>query len=69
MGTRSTFLGPLEVTAAKRRVPLTDWGRGRSGPGKSSSAWTVPETDTGGPDEHSEAFGGTMLKELGKLPA
>ena len=69
MGTRSTFLGPLEVTAVKCRILLLDWGCGWSGPGNSSSVWTVPETDTGGLDENSEAFGRTMLKELGKLLA
>jgi hypothetical protein len=69
MGTRSTFLGPPDVTAAKSRPPLSDWGGGWSGPGNSPGAWTVPETDTGGLDEHSEAFGRTMLKELGKLLA
>ena len=31
--------------------------------------WTVPETDTGGLVEHTEALEGTMLKELGKLLA
>ena len=30
---------------------------------------TVPETDTGGQVEHTEALERTMLKELGKLPA
>ena len=31
--------------------------------------WTVPETDTGGLVEHTEALERTMLKELGKLLA
>ena len=30
---------------------------------------TVPETDTGGLVEHTEALERTVLKELGKLPA
>ena len=30
--------------------------------------WTVPETDTGGLVEHTEALERTVLKELGKLP-
>ena len=30
---------------------------------------TVPETDTGGQVEYTEAFERTVLKELGKLPA
>ena len=29
---------------------------------------TVPETDTGGLVENTEAFERTVLKELGKLP-
>jgi hypothetical protein len=29
---------------------------------------TVPETDTGGLVEHTEALERTVLKELGKLP-
>ena len=69
MGTRSTFLGPPRVTAAKRRPALTDWPGGRSRPGNSPGARTVPETDTGGLVENTEALGGTMLKELGKLLA
>jgi hypothetical protein len=28
----------------------------------------VPETDTGGQVEDTEAFGSTVVKELGKLP-
>ena len=30
---------------------------------------TVPETDTGGQVEHTEALERTVLKELGKLPS
>ena len=30
---------------------------------------TVPETDTGGLVEYTEAFERTVLKELGKLPS
>ena len=69
MGMGRTFPSPPEMTAAKPCRPLSDWGGWWSGPGNSPGARTVPETDTGGLDEHSEAFGGTMLKELGKLPA
>ena len=32
------------------------------------ASWTVPETDTGGMVEYTEALERTMLKELGKLP-
>ena len=69
MGTRSRFLGPPEVTAPNRRVPLLDWGRGRRRPGNSPGKWTVPETDTGGLVEHTQASERTASKELGKLPA
>ena len=68
MGTRSTFLGLLEVTATRRRPTLSDWSGGHGRPGNSPSTWTVPETDTGGLVEHTQAFERTVLKELGKLP-
>ena len=45
---------------------------GRAGPGlpgNSPGAKTVPETDTGGLVEHTEALERTVLKELGKLPS
>ncbi len=69
METRSKFLGPPEVTAVKFCHPLSDWGGSWIGSGNSAGIWTVPETDTGGLVEHTEALGGTMLKELGKLLA
>src|ERR1700757_4452656 len=68
MGTRLIVLGLLEVTDAKRCLRLLDCGGGRSIPGNSSSAETVPETDTGGLVEHTKALERTMLKELGNLP-
>ncbi len=68
MGTRSTFLGLLEVTAADRRPGLSDCPGCRGRPGNSPSAQTVPETDTGGLVEHTQAFERTVLKELGNLP-
>ena len=37
-------------------------------PGNSSFIKTVPETNTGGQVEHTEALGRMVLKELGKLP-
>ena len=69
MGTRSTVLGLLEVTNSEPCSGLSDcrgWGWV---PGNSSSAETVPETDTGGLVENTEALERTMPKELGKLPA
>ena len=37
-------------------------------PGNSAGILTVPETDTGGLVEHTEALERTVLKELGKMP-
>ena len=69
MGTGRTFPGPPDVTAVQPCRPLSDWAGWWTGPGNSAGDRTVPETDTGGLVEHTEALGGTMLKELGKLPA
>jgi hypothetical protein len=69
MGTGRTFPGLLEVTNVNRCPGLTDCPGGRIVPGNSSSDETVPETDTGGLVEHTEALERTMPKELGKLPA
>ena len=68
MGTRSTFLGLLQVTAARRCLSLLDWRGSHGRPGNSRSTKTVPETDTGGLVEHTKALERTMLKELGNLP-
>jgi hypothetical protein len=38
-------------------------------PGNSRGAKTVPETDTGGLVEHTEALERTVLKELGNMPS
>ena len=40
----------------------------RAGPRKQPSHQTVPETDTGGLVEHTQALERMMLKELGNLP-
>ena len=69
MGTGRTVPGLLEVTAAKPCRGLLDCLGWWIGPGNSPSMQTVPETDTGGPVEHTEALEGTMPKELGKLLA
>jgi hypothetical protein len=37
-------------------------------PGNSAGVETVPETDTGGLVEYTEALERTVLKELGKMP-
>jgi hypothetical protein len=38
-------------------------------PGNSAGAKTVPQTDTGGLVEYTEALERTVLKELGKIPS
>jgi hypothetical protein len=68
MGTRSTFLGLPMVTAAARCRGLSDCPGSQGRPGNSLGTKTVPETDTGGLVEHTQAFERTVLKELGKLP-
>jgi hypothetical protein len=69
MGTRSTFLGLLEVTDGHCCSGLSDCRGFVHIPGNSSSDETVPETDTGGLVEHTKALERTMPKELGKLLA
>ena len=57
------------VTKAESRLPLLDWAGGLGLPGNSTGTKTVPETDTGGLVEYTEALERTVLKELGKLPS
>jgi hypothetical protein len=57
------------VTKAESRFRLLDCGGGLGLPGNSAGTKTVPETDTGGLVEHTEALERTVLKELGKLPS
>jgi hypothetical protein len=58
----------LVVTKGESRPGLLDCPGGLVLPGKSPSAKTVPETDTGGLVENTQALERTVLKELGKLP-
>ena len=69
MGMGLIFPSLLDVTKAESRFPLSDWEGGLGLPGNSASTKTVPETDTGGLVEHTEALERTVLKELGKLPS
>jgi hypothetical protein len=49
--------------------PLTGLGwRARGFRETAPATKTVPETDTGGLVEHTEALERTVLKELGKMP-
>ena len=68
MGTRLIFRDLVVVTNAASRACLSDCVRGEGVPGNSSTDKTVPETDTGGQVENTEALGRMVLKELGKLP-
>ena len=68
MGSRLIFLHPPVVTNAVCCQSLLDWSGSEEVPGNSSTLQTVPETDTGGLVENTEALEGTMLKELGKMP-
>ena len=67
MGTRLIVLGLPGVTKADRRPRLMDYAGGLGLPGNSPGVETVPQTDTGGLVEHTEALERTVLKELGKL--
>jgi hypothetical protein len=68
MGMGSIFPSLPEVTKAGHRLPLSDWAGDLGLPGNSPGAKTVPETDTGGLVEYTEALERTVLKELGKFP-
>ena len=68
MGIRLIFLNPMVVTDNVYCKYLLDCVCSEIVPGNSSIIKTVPETDTGGQVEHTEALERTMLKELGKLP-
>jgi hypothetical protein len=69
MGTWSIFQGLLVVTNPELCPPLSDWAGAGGVPGNSPSVQTVPETDTGGQVEHTQALERMVLKELGKLPS
>jgi len=45
-----------------------DWEGGLGLPGNSAGIKTVPQTDTGGLVEDTQALERTVLKELGKMP-
>ena len=68
MGMGLIFLSLLEVTNVKSCQGLSDWAGGLGLPGNSPGTKTVPETDTGGLVEHTQALERTVLKELGKMP-
>ena len=69
MGTWLIFQGLAVVTNSKVGAPLTDWACRGGVPGNSPANKTVPQTDTGGQVEHTQALERMVLKELGKLPS
>lgn len=69
MGTWLIFQGLAEVTNPEVRTALSDWPCAGGVPGNSPAIQTVPETDTGGQVEHTQALERMVLKELGKLPS
>ena len=69
MGTWLIFQGLAEVTKAEVGTRLSDCGCRGGLPGNSPADKTVPQTDTGGQVEHTQALERMVLKELGKLPS
>ena len=69
MGTWLIFQGLPSVTNAVSCPRLSDCAGGESVPGNNAGIKAVPETDTGGLVEYTEALERTVLKELGKLPS
>ena len=69
MGTRLIFRGLAEVTNSKVCAALSDWPCAGGVPGNSPAVQTVPQTDTGGQVEYTQALERMVLKELGKLPS
>ena len=67
MGMRLIFRSLAGVTKAGSCLPLLDWVGSLGLPGNSPANKTVPETDTGGLVEHTQALERMVLKELGKL--
>ncbi len=51
--------------STERRSGYESWCRERISKGNIQG--TVPETDTGGRDEYSQAYERTRVKELGKI--
>ena len=67
MGMRLIFRSLVDVTKAESSLPLLDWVGCLGLPGNSAGIKTVPQTDTGGLVEYTEALERTVLKELGKI--
>ena len=68
MGTWLIFQGLPGVTNAVSCPRLSDCAGSEGVPGNNAGIKTVPETDTGGLVEYTEALERTVLKELGKMP-
>jgi hypothetical protein len=68
MGITLIFVSRQVVTDLLSRSSSLDWMGGDEVPGNSPCITTVPETDTGGQVEHTQALERMTLKELGNLP-
>ena len=69
-GNQVKIPGPAGGDGAEPSYPLIGFGGAAGGVQETAPAtWTVPETDTGGLVEHTQASERTASKELGKLPA
>ncbi len=68
MGTGLIFPGLRVVTDPVNCSLLLDGEGSERVPGNSPRAKTVPQTDTGGQVENTQALERMMLKELGKMP-
>ena len=68
MGTGLIVPGLRVVTNGVSCPVLLDWLGSEAVPGNNPHDKTVPETDTGGLVEYTEALERTALKELGKMP-
>ena len=68
MGTTLIFVGLVVVTDCETCKGLLDYPCREAVPGNSSTVETVPETDTGGQVEYTEACESIVVKELGKMP-
>ena len=68
MGTTLIFVGLVVVTDRTSCSGLLDYQGSGAVPGNSSTVQTVPETDTGGQVEYTEACELIVVTELGKMP-
>jgi hypothetical protein len=51
------------------RKAASGWSEGQEKPRSDDGHASVPQTDTGGRVEHTQAYGVTLVKELGNIAA